>query len=109
SISGALDPTSRTLKVRVGLPNRDQRLKPEMFATIRLNAGVHRALVVPAAALIREGNTATVFVKNAGRPEQHPVVMGAAADGNIEIVSGVKLGDEVAAEGAELLKGGPVE
>jgi membrane fusion protein, heavy metal efflux system len=109
SLSGALDPTTRTLKVRVALANPDQRLKPEMFGAIHVRAGTHQALVVPAAAIIREGNATTVFVKNAGKPEQRTVTVGQAVDGNVEILSGLRLGDEVAAEGAELLKGGPSE
>lgn len=109
SLSGALDPTTRTLKVRVALANPDQRLKPEMFGTIHVRAGTHQALAVPAAAIIREGDATTVFVKNAGKPEQRTVTVGQAIDGNVEILSGLRLGDEVAAEGAELLKGGPSE
>src|SRR5262249_58646512 len=70
SISGALDPATRTLKVRVVLLNLERDLKPEMFGAIRLNAGTHQALVVPAAAIIREGSTATVFVNHDGKSEQ---------------------------------------
>jgi cobalt-zinc-cadmium efflux system membrane fusion protein len=109
SLSGALDPTTRTLKVRVTLANPDQRLKPEMFGTIHVKAGTHQALVVPAAAIIRESNATTVFVKSGGKPEQRTVTVGQTVDGNVEILSGLHAGDEVAAEGAELLKGGPTE
>ncbi len=109
SISGALDPATRTLKVRVVLPNPDQRLKPEMFGTIHVNAGTHQALVVPASAIIREGNATTVFVNNAGKPEQRTVTVGQTVEGKVEIVSGLRVGEEVAADGAELLKGGPTE
>jgi cobalt-zinc-cadmium efflux system membrane fusion protein len=109
SISGALDPVTRTLKVRVVRPNRDQRLKPEMFGTIQVRAGSHRALVVPAAAIVREGSTTTVFVRNAGKLEQHTVTVGQTVDGRVEILSGLSAGDQVAAEGAELLKGGGSE
>jgi multidrug efflux pump subunit AcrA (membrane-fusion protein) len=65
--------------------------------------------VVPSAAIIREGNAATVFVKNAGKPEQRTLTVGQTADGNVEILTGLHAGDEVAADGAELLKGGPSE
>ncbi len=109
SLSGALDPTTRTLKVRVVLPNPDQRLKPEMFGTIHVKAGTHQSLVVPAAAIIREGNATTVFVNNAGKPEQRTVTIGQAVDGDVEILSGLRAGDEVAADGAELLTGGPTK
>jgi cobalt-zinc-cadmium efflux system membrane fusion protein len=107
SVSGVLDPTTRTLKVRAALPNPDQRLKPEMFGTIHVSAGTHPALVVSASAVLREGNSVTVFVKNAGKPEQRTVTVGQTLDGNVEILSGLHAGDEVAAEGSELLKGGP--
>ena len=109
SLSGTLDPTTRTLKVRVALPNPDHQLKPEMFGDIHVKAGTHQVLVVPAAAIIREGNTATVFVKNAAKPEQRTVTVGQTVDGSVEIRSGLHAGDEVAADGAELLKGGPSE
>src|SRR5215470_3718507 len=51
SISGAVDPTTRTLKVRVPLPNPKRLLKPEMFAAIHATVSTHQALVVPAAAI----------------------------------------------------------
>jgi cobalt-zinc-cadmium efflux system membrane fusion protein len=109
SLSAALDPTTRTLKVRVALLNPDQRLKPEMFGTIHVKVGSHQALVVPAASIIREGNATIVFVKNAEKPEQRSVTVGQTVDGNVELLSGLHAGDEVAADGAELLKGGPPE
>lgn len=109
SLSGALDPTTRTLKVRVTIPNPGQRLKPEMFGTIHVSAGTHQALLVPAAAIIREGNTTSVFLNHGGKPEQRAVTVGQTVDGNVEIVNGLQASDEVAAEGAELLKGGPTE
>src|SRR5262249_54160798 len=106
SVSGALDTATRTLKVRVALPNPDQRLKPEMFGTIHVKAGTHQTLVGPAAAVIREGSTTTVFVNNGGKPEQRTVTIGQTVDGKVEVLSGLRGGEEVAAEGAELLKGG---
>lgn len=105
SISGALDPTTRTLKVRVALSNSDQKLKPEMFGAIHVRAGTHQALVVPSGAIIREGNATSVFINNAGKPEQRTVTVGQTIDGNVEIVNGLRAGEEVAAVGAELLKG----
>ena len=105
SISGALDPTTRTLKVRIALPNPGERLKPEMFGAIHVKTGTRRALVVPATAIIREGDATSVFVKSGGNPEQRAVVVGQAVDGNVEVLSGLRAGEQVAAEGAELLKG----
>ena len=105
SISGALDPTTHTLKVRVSLPNPGHQIKPEMFGSIHVRAGTHQALVVPSAAIVREGNTTTVFFNRSGKAEQRTVTVGQTVDGKVEIISGLRVGEEVAAVGAELLKG----
>jgi cobalt-zinc-cadmium efflux system membrane fusion protein len=107
SLSGMLDPTTRTLKVRVPLLNPGQRLKPEMFGDIHVSTGSHRTLVVPTAAIVREGSATTVFVKGAEKTEERRVAVGETVDGHVEVLDGLREGDEIAADGAELLKGGP--
>ena len=109
SLFGAIDPATRTLKVRVTLHNGDQRLKPEMFAAIHLRVGAHKAIVVPATAIIHEGQNTAVFVESRGKPEQRNVTTGQSIDGKVEIVSGLQPGQQVAADGAELLTGGTNE
>jgi cobalt-zinc-cadmium efflux system membrane fusion protein len=106
SVSGALDPVTRTLKVRVALVNSGQKLKPEMFATIHVDTGSHQGIVVPASAIIHTGQNTFVFVENQGKPEQLNVSTGQSVDGKVEITSGVQPGQRVAVNGAELLTGG---
>jgi len=105
SISGALDPTTRTLKVRVALDNPGEKLKPEMFAMIHVDVGTHKAIVVPSSAVIHEGQSVVVFVETNGKLEQRNVTSGQAVDGRVEIKSGLELGQQVAVNGAELLTG----
>ena len=107
SLSGALDPSTRTLKVRVVLANAGQKLKPEMFATIRADIAKHIAIVIPASAVIHQGQATTVFVRSNGQPEQRKVTTGQAIDGKVEITSGLQVGQQIAVQGAELLTGGP--
>jgi len=109
SLFGAIDPATRTLKLRIALNNSNQRLKPEMFATIHVKVGSHKGTVVPTTAIIHEGQTTSVFVETGGKPEQRNVTTGQAVDGEVEIVSGLQPGLRVAADGAELLTGGPNE
>ena len=109
TLFGGIDPVTRTLKVRVALKNSDLRLKPEMFAAIHVRVGSRKAVVVPATAIIHEGQTTTVFVESGGKPEQRTVTIAPAIDGKVEIVSGLQPGQQVAADGAELLTGGPNE
>jgi cobalt-zinc-cadmium efflux system membrane fusion protein len=107
SLSGALDPATRTLKVRVALAHGGQKLKPEMFATIRVDIAKHNAVVVPASSVIHQGQTTTVFVSSNGKPEQIKVTTGRSIDGMVEITSGLQVGQQIAVQGAELLTGGP--
>jgi len=108
SISDALDPVTRTLKIRVVLPNTGRELKPEMFGTVRLETGAHSALVVPATAVIREGGKTSVFVEKDGTSEPRRVAVGTTVGSEVEVLGGLQAGEQVASEGAELLlKGGP--
>lgn len=106
SVSGALDPATRTLKVRVELANPGNKLKPEMFAAIHVDIGRHTAIVVPTSAVIHEGQNTVLFVDNNGKAEQRNVTIGQAVDGKVEIASGLEKGQRVAVNGAELLTGG---
>jgi membrane fusion protein, heavy metal efflux system len=106
ALSGTLDPATRTLKARVALSNADSKLKPEMFAVIHADIGTHQALVLPASAIIHEGQSTIVFVDENGKVAQRNVTTGQALDGHVEITSGLQPGQQVAADGAELLTGG---
>jgi cobalt-zinc-cadmium efflux system membrane fusion protein len=101
-----LDPTTRTVKVRVELPNRDGRLKPEMYATAEIEiGGSEPALFVPQAALQEVSGEAVVFVRRSGdRFEVRAVETGRIVEGAQEIARGLKAGDAVVTRGAFLLK-----
>lgn len=106
SVSGALDPATRTLKVRVALLNRGEKLKPEMFAAIHLEVGQRRSIVVPASTVIHEGQDTVVYVDNNGKPERRKVTVGQTLQGEIEILSGLTPSQRIAVNGAELLTEG---
>jgi cobalt-zinc-cadmium efflux system membrane fusion protein len=104
-VGDAVDPTTRTLKVRVVLSNPNLRLKPDMFATIRLLRSTSQGILVPATAVEREGQTAYVFVGKAdNRFERRQVILGRTVDENIEVTSGLAAGAVIASEGAVLLR-----
>jgi cobalt-zinc-cadmium efflux system membrane fusion protein len=62
-VSGALDTTSRTAKVRCSIPNPKRELKPEMYATANIYTSGHAALAVPRTAVLRSGDQLIVFVE----------------------------------------------
>ncbi|MGA9885012.1 MAG: efflux RND transporter periplasmic adaptor subunit [Candidatus Acidiferrales bacterium] len=104
-VSDAVDPSTRTLHVRVVLANPGVRLKPAMFGSIRLLKSTSKGIVLPSTAVIREGETAYVFVADGnGRFQRRSVILGLTLGSSLEIESGVKAGDAVVTQGALLLR-----
>jgi len=100
-----VDPATRTMHLRVVLSNPDRRIKPAMFGSIRVLRSSAPGILVPASAVIREGNEAHIFVsKGNGRYERRTVKLGRALDGSMEVLSGVNQGDSIVSEGALLLR-----
>lgn len=95
---------SRTLTVRIELPNRGGRLRPGMFATVDFGGTSRSALLVPSEAVIRTGKrTLVMLVLPGGRYQPAEVQTGAEAEGQTEIVAGLSAGEKVAASGQFLL------
>jgi Cu(I)/Ag(I) efflux system membrane fusion protein len=103
-IHPTLDTTTRTLTARVEVRNRDGRLRPGMYVTARLAPAATERLAVPLTAVLPTGTRQLVFV-NRGDNQFVPreVETGARSDSLVEIVSGVKPGDEVVASATYLL------
>jgi len=104
-VSDVVDPTTRTMHVRVVLANPDGRLKPAMFGTIHLLRTSTPGILVPTSAVIREGNNSYLFVgKGNNRFERRSVTLGRVFDGSLEVVNGVDAGDTIVSEGVLLLR-----
>jgi RND family efflux transporter MFP subunit len=104
-ISPMLNAETRTVRVRVELANPGRRLKPGMFATLRLTVAADgRVLTVPRAAVLSTGERHLVFVKRAdGMLEPRVVEIGVASTDRIEILRGLALGDTVVASATFLI------
>jgi Cu(I)/Ag(I) efflux system membrane fusion protein len=99
-----LDPKTRTVKVRVDLPNPGLKLKPDMFVNAQIKAPLGNALLVPATALMDTGKRQVVWVESQpGMFEPHDVQVGARSGDKVQIISGLKQGDKVAASGGYLI------
>ena len=95
---------SRTLTVRIELPNSRQRLRPGMFATVHLGESPRAALLVPSEAVIRTGKrTLVMLADKGGRYRPAEVQIGREADGQTEILAGLVQGETVVASGQFLL------
>jgi cobalt-zinc-cadmium efflux system membrane fusion protein len=105
NISDTLDPTSRTLKVRVVLPNPRHRFKPEMFANLSIARTTAPEFVVPTSAVVHEGSSSYVFLQtNPGKYERRQVTTGALRGKTVVVTSGLKDGDQIVTTGAALLR-----
>jgi cobalt-zinc-cadmium efflux system membrane fusion protein len=104
-ISAVVDRESRTVKARIEVPNKDGRLKPEMFASAVVQGESQgRAISVPAEAVVLMDNRNAVFVKEADGYEVRPVELGDAVGGRHVIKSGLNVGEEVVVAGTYVLK-----
>ena len=105
-VSNVLDADTRTAKVRCEFPNRDGRLKIQMFATVALPVSMPReTLVIPSRAVQDIDGVPTVFVRmDEEKFETRPVRIGASIGDSVEVVEGLKAGERVVTDGALMLK-----
>ena len=98
------NPETRTLRVRIELPNPRQRLKAGLFAQVSLRGPQHDALVVPAEAVIRTGKRALVYLSETpGRFRPVEVEIGEQTDDRIVVRGGLTEGQQVVASGQFLV------
>lgn len=100
-----LDPKTRTLKVRIAFDNPDSLLKPNLFANVTIYGGPKKdILTLPREALILEANRSLVIRRlDDGRFQPVKVKTGMRTADEVEILSGLKAGDEVVVSGQFLL------
>ena len=104
-IADTEDPTTRTIKVRSELPNPAGRLRPEMYAQIRLVGEPKPQPVVPSVAIVQsEGQSLVYRELSQGVFEPVTVTTGAKVGNKIAILSGLSAGDRIVTDGVMLLR-----
>lgn len=105
-VSAFLDPASRTAKVRCVVPNRDGRLKLEMFADVVIPAAATRRALAVAEEAVQEmdGGSVVFLQRDAEHYEKRVVRTGERAEGMVEVLQGVKAGEKVVTRGSFYLK-----
>lgn len=100
------DLQSRTLRLRIELPNKDGRLRPGMTAQVALRPGENAddSLLLPAEAVIRTGKRDLVMLaEEQGRFRPMEVVLGQESGGQVAILQGLQAGQKVVASGQFLI------
>jgi membrane fusion protein, copper/silver efflux system len=100
----ALKGETRTARLRLALENPDGALKPEMYAEVQLKADSGSVLAVPEEAVLYAGESRVVFVDlGDGRLKPTYVKTGISAEGHVQILEGLKPGDQVVTSGNFLI------
>lgn len=99
-----VDPQTRTVKVRVQVPNPEYTLKPQMFADAQLQINYGTQILVPQEAVLDSGTVQQVFVvHDGGKFEPRKVTLGPVVDGYVAVLSGLKSGEKVVTSGNFLI------
>jgi len=124
-VSPTIDPTTRTLRVKAALPNADGRLRPGLFARADLGVAVREDVaMIPEEAVLQRAGGPIAFrlagreapgppgqqvageAKEGPRAERRSLELGVIRDGQIEVRSGLAVGDRVVVRGASELVDG---
>jgi RND family efflux transporter MFP subunit len=91
-----VDPTTRTVRVRLKFRNPSVALKPGMYVNVDIHVALGRQTVIPASALLQSGQQAIAFVDHGqGYLEPRMIQVGAQIDGSVVVLSGLKAGEKV--------------
>ncbi|MCX6998091.1 MAG: efflux RND transporter periplasmic adaptor subunit [Kiritimatiellaeota bacterium] len=95
-VAPVLDAETRTVRVRLQVPNPDLLLKPEMYGVARLSYDLGERLAVPETAVLQTGEHIYAF-RDAGNGRLVPteIKIGARSDGWFELLRGLSAGDKV--------------
>lgn len=93
------DKTTHSFKVWLGLPDKFPGLYPGMLVKVAFAVGESRRLLIPQTAVVQRSEVTGVYVVNAnGEPSFRRVLAGRIVDRNVEIISGLSEGEQVAVD-----------
>lgn len=99
-VADLVNPETRTVTIRMELPNPKRVLKPQMLATLLIRKAGTQQLVIPESAVVREENKDYVFVQiNSNRFELRKVDLGDSENGMRLVSKGLVAGEKIVVEG----------
>jgi membrane fusion protein (multidrug efflux system) len=110
AINPLIDANGRSIVIRAHVPNKDGKLRPGMFARVRLfTSGSKDTLVVPEEALFPLGDDKYVYKVVEGKATRQKIDIGQRREGRVEVVNGLGPDDVVVTAGViKLREGVPV-
>lgn len=110
--SDYINPGNRSFRVKIEVPNKEKKVKPNLTAKVKINDYTNEAVVLVPVNILSENAEGEQYVYLAKQKdgdtvaEKAIVETGKTQDGKIEILSGIKSGDQVLLEGARSVKDG---
>ncbi|RZN82074.1 MAG: efflux RND transporter periplasmic adaptor subunit [Winogradskyella sp.] len=109
-----INPSNRTFKVEIGVPNKDRSIKPNLTAKVKINDYTNKeALLIPQSIISENANGEQyIYVVNnkkengEGIAERVIIVTGKTQGDVIEVLKGIENGTEIIEEGARSVKNG---
>lgn len=103
-----VDATTHTVGVEIEVANKDQRLRPGMYARLSLDFGTRQALTISDKAIVRQAGSGIryVYVLKGGKAVYSEVELGELQDGRYEVLSGIEPGEQLIISAPSRLKNG---
>jgi RND family efflux transporter, MFP subunit len=106
-LSQAIDLSTRTMAIEVGVPNKDHNLKPGMYATVTLAIAEHQnAVTVPTEAVLNDNVGKFVYTLQNNTAKRIPVQVGIEQKSRTEILAGLNGVESVIVVGQQLVRDG---
>ena len=91
-----VDPTTRTVRVRLVFRNPGVELKPGMYVNVAISVPLGQQLVIPASAVLQSGSQSIAFLDHGnGILEPRVIELGLQLDDSVMVLGGLKAGDRV--------------
>jgi membrane fusion protein, multidrug efflux system len=108
AINALVDINGRALQVRATLDNRANKLRPGMLIRVTVRGPPRNSITVPEAAVVPRSNGAVVFTTADKKAKEVKVTLGKRSNGEVEILEGLKAGEQVIIAGNSRLADGAV-
>jgi len=112
----SIDPSNRTFKIEINMSNKDQQLKPNLLATVKINDFSAENAYILDQELVQQDLSGKEYVLVVGEKDGQQVAVkkfvesGQSYDGKVQIAEGLSVEDKVITVGARTVsEGDPIE
>ena len=106
TVGSRIDRVSRSFQVRATIPNDDLALPAGMFMLVELTLAERTVVTVPEEAVMVSGDQTRLFVVEGGKAMRREVVLGQREIGLVEIIDGLKAGEQGVVKGVQKVRPG---